>query len=169
MAASYVPITIAQSRWGGQSSAESAAKTYTLKVIKPTVYDDRAMASLASFREVKAADTIASEVGFQVSLPTILNLVRGSANKSHRYTISAYSDSLRRLLQHIPPSELTILWDLQQRYQHWNMSVEALMIDTGRLLDKQQQYATCHSSVFYHYYLTPIGLDPIMYTRSLIS
>ncbi len=71
------PITIVQPRWGGQPSAESAAKTYTLEDIKPTGYDDQAIASYATFRELKAAGTIPSEVRFQVSLPTPLSVVRG--------------------------------------------------------------------------------------------
>lgn len=35
-----IPIIIIQPRWGGQPSAESNAKQYTLEDIKPTVYDD---------------------------------------------------------------------------------------------------------------------------------
>ena len=71
------PITIVQPRWGGQPSAECAAKTYTLEDIKPTGYDDQAIASYATFRELKAAGTIPSGVRFQASLPTTLSVVRG--------------------------------------------------------------------------------------------
>ena len=112
------PISIVQPRWGGQPSAESAAKTYTLEDIKSTGYDDQAIASYATFRELKAVGTIPSEVRFQVSLPTPLSVVRGFVEDDGvcEQVAPLYEkrllDSLYRLQQHIPPSELTIQWDL---------------------------------------------------------
>ena len=112
------PINIVQPRWGGQPSAESAAKTYTLEDIKPTGYDDQAIASYATFRELKAAGTIPWGVRFQVSLPTPLSVVRGFVEDDGvcEQVAPLYEkrllDSLHRLLQHIPDSELTIQWDL---------------------------------------------------------
>ncbi|MCJ1455781.1 hypothetical protein MMC28_006137 [Mycoblastus sanguinarius] len=113
-----LPITIIQPRWGGQPSAESSAKEYTLEDIKPTGYDDHAIASYAIFCELKAAGTITSGTRFQVSLPTPLNVVRGFVEDDG---VCAQVDPLyeQRLLQalhhlqeQIPASDLTIQWDL---------------------------------------------------------
>ena len=112
------PITIVQPRWGGQPSAESAAKKYTLEDINPTGYDDQAIASYATFRELKVAGTIPPNVRFQVSLPTPLSVVRGFVEDDGVCTQVAplyekrLLDSLHRLQQQVPPSELTIQWDL---------------------------------------------------------
>ena len=112
------PITIVQPRWGGQPSAESSAKKYTLQDINPTGYDDQAIASYATFCELRAAGTIPPNVRFQVSLPSPLNVVRGFVEDD---TVCAQVDPLyeERLLQalhriqdSIPASDLTIQWDL---------------------------------------------------------
>lgn len=112
------PITIVQPRWGGQSSPESSVKTYTLEDIKPTGYDDQAIASYATFCELKAAGTIPSDVRFQVSLPTPLSVVRGFVEDERvcEQVAPLYEErllqALHNLQQHIPPTELTIQWDL---------------------------------------------------------
>ena len=36
------------------------------------------------------------------------------------------------------------------------------------LLNKQHQFAVCHSSVFHYYFLALIGVDPIMYISGLV-
>jgi hypothetical protein len=112
------PITIIQMRWGGQPSAESSAKRYTLGDIKPTGYDDQAITSYATFRELKDAAKIPPDTRFQVSLPTPLNVVRGfleddgvCANVEPLYE-ERLLQSIRRLQDSIPASELTIQWDL---------------------------------------------------------
>lgn len=113
-----LPITIIQPRWGGQPSAESEAKKYTLDDIKPTGYDRQAIASYTIFRELKSRGTIAPATRFQVSLPTPLSVIRGfveddnvCAQVDPLYEQRLLQD-LRRLQERIPPSELTIQWDL---------------------------------------------------------
>ena len=112
------PISIVQPRWGGQPTAESAAKKYTLDDINPTGYDDQAIASYATFRDLKAAGAIASHVRFQVSLPTPLSVVRGFVEDEGvcAQVAPLYEErllkALHRLQGQIPPSELVIQWDL---------------------------------------------------------
>jgi len=113
-----LPIEIAQPRWGGQPSAESRAKIYNLEDIKHTGYDGQAIASYAIFRKLKAEGKIPPSVRFQVCLPTPLAVVRGFVEDDG---VCAQVDPLyeQRLLQavrniqdRIPPSELSIQWDL---------------------------------------------------------
>ncbi len=113
-----LPIEIIQPRWGGQPSAESRAKNFTLEDIKPTGYDDQAVASYAIFRKLKAEGKIAQTVRFQVCLPTPLSVIRGFVEDD---SVCAQVDPLyeKRILQavrniqaQIPPSELSIQWDL---------------------------------------------------------
>lgn len=113
-----IPITIIQPRWGGQPSAESSAKKYTLEDIKPTGYDDQAIASYATFRELRDAGTIPKGVRFQVSLPTPLSVIRGFVEDD---AVSAqvdplYEERMLQALKHIqdsiPASDLAIQWDL---------------------------------------------------------
>lgn len=115
---SVFPITIIQPRWGGQPSAESSVKIYTLQDINPTGYDDQAIASYATFRELRAAGTISPDVRFQVSLPSPLSVVRGFVEDNG---VCAQVDplyekrllqALRRLQDSIPASDLTFQWDL---------------------------------------------------------
>ncbi|KAL9127362.1 MAG: hypothetical protein Q9217_003752 [Psora testacea] len=112
------PITIIQPRWRGQPSAESSAKQYTLEDIKPTGYDDQAIASYAIFRELRDAGTIPAGVRFQVSLPTPFSVVRGFVEDDGvcAQVEPLYEErllrSLRRIQDSIPASDLTIQWDL---------------------------------------------------------
>lgn len=111
-------ITIVQPRWGGQPSAESAAKKHTLEDINLTDYDDEAIASHSTFHELKASGTIALNVRFLVSLPTPLSVVRGFVQDDgvceqvvppcEKRLLQA----LQRLQEQVPLSELTIQWDL---------------------------------------------------------
>ena len=130
-----LPISIIQPRWGGQPSAESSAKTYTIDDIKPTGYDDQAIASYAAFRELRAAGTIAPGIRFQVCLPTPMNVVRGFVEDDG---VCAQVDPLyeQRLLQaihniqeRIPASDLAIQWDLPTE-------VAALEYERGGIQDR---------------------------------
>ena len=130
-----LPITIIQPRWGGQPSAESSAKKYTLDDIKPTGYDDQAIVSFEVFRELKAAGNIASDTRFQVSLPTPFSVVRGfveddgvCAQVEPLYE-QRLTQAVRRIQEHIPASELTIQWDLPTE-------IAALEYELGRIQDR---------------------------------
>ena len=130
-----LPVTIIQPRWGGQPSAESSTKTYTLEDIIPTGYDDQVIASYARFCNLRAAGTIAPGTRFQVSLPTPLSVVRGFVKDDG---VCAQVDPLyeQRLLQalhhlqeHIPGSDLVIQWDLPTE-------VTALEYKRGNIQDR---------------------------------
>jgi hypothetical protein len=129
------PIAIVQPRWGGQPSAESSAKKYTVEDIKPTGYDDQAIVSYAAFRELKAAGTIPSGVRFQVSLPTPLSVVRGFVEDDavcvqvEPLYEERLLQSLRHIQSNIPASELTIQWDLPTE-------IAALEYERGRIEDR---------------------------------
>lgn len=113
-----IPITIIQPRWGGQPSAESSAKQYTLEDIKPTGYDDQAIASYGIFKELRDAGTIPHSVRFQVSLPTPLSVIRGFVEDDGvcAQVDPLYQERLLQALQHIqekiPACDLTIQFDL---------------------------------------------------------
>ena len=128
---SVFPITIVQPRWGGQPSAESSAKKYTLQDINPTGYDNQAIASYKKFCELRAAGTIPPGVRFQVSLPSPLSVVRGFVedNGVCAQVDPLYEErllqALRRVQDGIPASDLTVQWDLPaeiavQEYERGN-------------------------------------------------
>ncbi len=113
-----IPITVIQPRWGGQPSAESSAKQYTLEDIKPTGYDDQAIASYGVFKELREAGDIPQGVRFQVSLPTPLSVIRGFVEDDGvcAQVDPLYQKRLLEALEHIqekiPASDLTIQFDL---------------------------------------------------------
>ena len=113
-----LPIEIIQPSYGGKASDESGTKKYTLEDIKPTGYDDAAVASYAIFRKLKSEGKIAQNVRFQVCLPTPLSVVRGFVRDDG---VCAQVDPLyehrivqavRNIQERIPTSELSIQWDL---------------------------------------------------------
>ena len=132
---SVFPITIVQPRWGGTPSAESSAKRYTLEDLKPTGYDDQAIASYATFRELRDNGTIPSGVRFQVSLPTPFSVVRGFVEDDGvcAQVETVYEEmllqSIRRIQDKIPASDLTIQWDLPAE-------VAALEYERGNTQDR---------------------------------
>jgi len=113
-----IPITIIQRRWGGQPSVESSAKQYTLEDIKPTGYDDQAIASYGILKDLRDAGTIPQGVRFQVSLPTPLSVIRGFVDDGGvcAQVEPLYQERLLQALQHIqekfPASDMTLQWDL---------------------------------------------------------
>jgi len=112
-----IPIIIIQPRWGGQPLAESNAKQYTLEDIKPTAYDDQAIASYGIFTEHRDAGVIPQGVRFQVSLPTPLSVIRGFVEDDAvcAQVDPLHQERLLQALQHIQekiPSDLTIQFDL---------------------------------------------------------
>lgn len=113
-----LPIEIIQPRRGGQPSAESNAKVYSLDDIKPTGYDDQAIASYAIFRTFKAQGKLPASMRFQVCLPTPLSVVRGfveddgvCAQVEPLYQ-QRITQAVHNIQQQIPASELSIQWDL---------------------------------------------------------
>ena len=129
------PITIVQPRWGGKPSAESAARKYTLEDLNPTGYDEQAIVSYATFRELKVDGTISPDARFQVSLPTPLSVVRGFVEDDGvcEQVAPLYEKRLLQALQHlqeeIPPAELTIQWDLPSE-------IAALEFERGNIEDR---------------------------------
>ena len=113
-----IPIEIIQPRWGGQPSPESRAKIYSLDDIKPTGYDDQAIASYAIFRNLKAQGKLQPSMRFQVCLPTPLSVIRGfveddgvCAQVDPLYE-QRIAQAVHNIQQQIPASELSIQWDL---------------------------------------------------------
>ena len=130
-----LPTGIIQPRWGGQPSAESNARTYALEDIKPTGYDDLAIASSAVFSKVQAHGIIPPAVKYQVSLPTPLSVVRGFVENDD---VCAQTDPLyehrlleavRNIQRRIPASKLSIQWDVPTE-------VALLEHDLGNIHDK---------------------------------
>ena len=112
------PSEIIQSRWGGQPSTESSAKVYSLDDIKPTGYDDQAIASYAIFRTLKSQGKLPASMRFQVCLPTPLSVVRGFVEDDgvcaqvEPFYQQRITQAVDNIQQQIPASELSIQWDL---------------------------------------------------------
>ncbi|MCJ1245461.1 hypothetical protein MMC30_002665 [Trapelia coarctata] len=96
------PIAVVQQRWGGGPLPEMGSIKYSLSDIKPTGYDDRAIASYATFCKLRAAGTIPPGVRFQVSIPAPLSVVRGFVETEYCPIIEPLYEE--RLLQALRPS-----------------------------------------------------------------
>ena len=113
-----LPIEIIQPRWGGQPSDESRTKRYNLEDVKPTGYDDAAVASYTIFRKLKSEGKIAQDVRFQVCLPTPLSVIRGFVEDDGVCAIveplyeHRIEQAVRNIQERVPTSELSIQWDL---------------------------------------------------------
>ena len=131
----------------GKQTRDGSVGIYQLKDVKPAGYGSRAIASYATFRDLKDAGTIPSDVRFQVMLPTPLSMVTMSV-KDDRFRAQIeklHETRLRQDLHHIqksiPASELTIQWDLMaeiatREWQHGKnqlgqpqSSIEARLFD----------------------------------------
>ena len=126
------PIEIIQSRCGGGPLPSTTTK-YTLADLKPTGYDDVALASYKTFCELRSAGKIPLGVRFQVSLPTPFSVVRGFIETECCVNIEPlYEDrllqTLRRIQDSIPASDLSIQWDLPTE-------IAALEYENGNLED----------------------------------
>jgi hypothetical protein len=100
-------------------------KNFELKPddIKPTGYDDAAIASYSTFCRLRDAGTIPSGVRFQVSLPTPLNAV--SVWVDPKYMEAAEIQYEQRILSalaniqaKIPAEDLAIQWDMAVEMAH---------------------------------------------------
>lgn len=91
--------------------------------IKPTGYDDAAIALCSTFRRFRNAGAIPSDVRFQVSLPTPLNAV--SVWVDPKYAEAAEIQYEQRIISvlaniqaNISPENLAIQWDLAVEMAH---------------------------------------------------
>ena len=126
------PIELVQPRLGGGSLSATTAM-YRLSDIKPTGYDDHALASYKIFCELRTAGTIPSGVRFQVALPSSFSVVRGFIETEYCASIEPLYEerllqALRRIQDNIPASDLSIQLDLPTE-------IAALESDQGRLED----------------------------------
>ena len=114
---SVLPIETVQPRWGGQPSTASKQKRYSVADIKPTGYDDRAIASYKDFCQLREKGIIPPGVRFQVCLPTPLSVIRGFIETEFCSQLEPLYekrmlDAVDMLQKDIPASDLTIQFDL---------------------------------------------------------
>ncbi|MDI1486198.1 MAG: hypothetical protein OHK93_005424 [Ramalina farinacea] len=194
---SVFPIEILQPRFGGPPSGESIMKKYTLEDIRPTGYDDDAIASYAIFRELKRAEKVPKHVRFQVSLPSPLGVVRFFVEDGAicAQVEPLYEERLiqavKRIQEHIPPWELTIQWDvpaeiaileyerggLQDKYwKPWFENPESAILDRlGRLAkavapDVEMGYHLCYGNKGNVHFLEPPDMDLMVHlTNQLVQ
>lgn len=107
------PLPVVQPRWGGTYSPESNFVNYSLSDLNPTGYDDRALASYATFCELRASGEIPPGLRFQGSLPTPLGVVRGFVESKYCPDIELLYEkrlleALNRIQNNIPTSDLSI-------------------------------------------------------------
>ena len=127
------PIELVQPRWGGGPLPERNTVQYTVEDLKPTGYDNQAIASYATFCELRAAGSIPPGVRFQVSLPSPFTVVCGFIEPEYCSDIEPLYEerllqALQRIQESIPASDLSIQWDLPNE-------IAALEFDCGRLND----------------------------------
>ncbi|KAL8907503.1 MAG: hypothetical protein Q9207_001370 [Kuettlingeria erythrocarpa] len=142
---SRLPIELIQPRWGGQPSLRASGKKYTLADIEPVGYDDEALASYATFRELKASGVVPPDTRFQVCLPTPLGVVRGFIVTEFCSAVEPLYeerlvDAIQRIQEQIPASELCIQIDLP-------FEMAMLEVDRGRLQDPDSYWEAYFSPV----------------------
>ena len=107
------PAAIIQPRWGGGPPPDPNTVKYSLSDVKTTRYDDRSIASYATFCVLRASRTVPPGVHFQVSLPTPMTMIRGLLVTEYCLIIEPlYEERFLRSLRHIqdsiPASDLSI-------------------------------------------------------------
>ncbi|KAL8934940.1 MAG: hypothetical protein Q9216_005657, partial [Gyalolechia sp. 2 TL-2023] len=142
---SCLPIELVQQRWGGQPSMQDGNKKYTVEDIKPVGYDDQAIASYATFHELKASGGVPPNTRFQVCLPTPMGVVRGFIVTDFCSTIEPLyterlANAVQRIQKEIPASELSIQFDLP-------FEVAMLEVERGRLQDPDSYWESYFSPV----------------------
>ncbi|KAI4174157.1 MAG: hypothetical protein LQ343_002492 [Gyalolechia ehrenbergii] len=142
---SRLPIELVQLRWGGQPSLRDSRKKYTVEDIKPVGYDDQAMASYATFRELKASGVVPPDMRFQVCLPTPMGVVRGFIVTEFCSTIEPLYEermvhAIQRIQAQIPASELSIQFDLP-------FEVAMFEVERGRLQDPDSYWESYFSPI----------------------
>lgn len=127
------PIETVQPRWGGQPSTASNQKIYSIADIKPTGYDDRAIASYRDFCKLRETGIIPHGVRFQVCMPTPLSVIRGFIETEFCSQLEPLYekrmlDAISMVQKEIPASDLTIQFDLPTE-------IAVLESDRGRMND----------------------------------
>ena len=97
----------------------------------PVEYDDFAISGYSEFCKLREEGIIPRGVRFQVSLPTPLNVLGNLITPSWRSTVEplyegALLAALRRIQDHIPPSDLAIQWDLASEFAYLEEAGEEL-------------------------------------------
>jgi hypothetical protein len=128
---------------GGTPLPESGVPKLSLKDIKPTGYDEAAIASYAEFVQLKEEGQVPSEVRFQICLPTPFNCIQGLLKPELQAMIEPlyekrFQETLDRITRTIPHNDLVIQWDLAY-------DIATLEHEGGRLTDP-----------FYKAYFNPV-------------
>lgn len=91
--------------------------TLTLDQVKPTRYDDHAIASYAKFCDFRDQGKIPAGVRFQVCLPGVINSIWATVDpryreQAHPFYEQRLLESLQRIQQEIPARDLAIQFDV---------------------------------------------------------
>ena len=130
---SVFPREIIQQRCGGPSPDKRSTFNFSIADFKPTRYDDYAIQSYATFKELQSKGIIPQDTRFQVSLPSPISAVR-------MFVVTEYCEkakilyeerliqALRRIQDNIPAHQLLIQWDIP-------LEIALLEYDADRLKD----------------------------------
>lgn len=112
------PGTVKSFLGHGDPTPEAMAKSYTLEDIKPTQYDDAAIQSYQTFKQLRASGIIPADMKFQVGLPTapIVLRVFFEGDELARRMEPLYKirllQALKRIQEEIPANDLIIQLDI---------------------------------------------------------
>jgi hypothetical protein len=95
----------------------------TAEDIRETGYDTAALASYATFRQMREDGRIPSGIRFQVSLPTPMNVIGSKVHPQFVEQAEALYekrllDALQKIQDSIPASDLAIQWDMALEMAH---------------------------------------------------
>lgn len=102
----------------GQNRSTEGVQSGTGDIqLLPTGYDDCALASYATFCQLRKEGVIPPGTRFQVSLPTPINVIGPFVDPSHQAAVEpvyekALLSALRRIQDEIPAKDLSIQWDV---------------------------------------------------------
>ena len=130
---SNLPKGILHQRSGGPPPEKRAPFNYSLSDFKPTQYDDHAIESFATFKEMQNVGTIPKNVRFQVSIPSPTTVIRMfCATEYCEKAEVLYEERILQALRHIqdviPGHQLMIQVDIP-------MEIAILEYEAGRLQD----------------------------------
>ncbi|KAI1365676.1 hypothetical protein F5Y08DRAFT_303376 [Xylaria arbuscula] len=127
------PSVARRMEFGGTPLPESGLPDLTLEDIKPTAYDEVALSSYATLKQLRQKNQVPSDIRFLISLPSPYSVMAGHlkpemANALEPLYEQRFAETLDHIAKGIPHDDMVIQWDLC-------FEMTALEFDRGRFTD----------------------------------
>lgn len=113
----HIPANVRKPMFEGTPAEGRPPVSLTLDDIKPLRYDDAAISSYKTFKQMRDSGSFAPTTRFQVCLPTPNSVVRSLVDTAYCAQVeplyeTRLIEALHKIQAEIPPKDLTIQWDM---------------------------------------------------------